>query len=53
MTREYFEGTWQKARSFSPAVKTEGGEHIWLAVSASARLRGKSGNGTDLGEDRK
>lgn len=31
MTREYFEGTWQKARSFSPAVKTRGGAQIWLA----------------------
>lgn len=31
MTREYFEGTWQKTRSFSPAVKTKGGEQIWLA----------------------
>lgn len=31
MTREYFKGTWQEERSFSPAVKTKGGEHIWLA----------------------
>lgn len=31
MTREYFKGTWQEERSFSPAVKTNGGEHIWLA----------------------
>ncbi len=31
MAREYFEGTWQKDRSFSPAVKTQGGSHVWLA----------------------
>ena len=29
---EYLEGTeWQKARSFSPAVITEGGRTVWLA----------------------
>ncbi len=31
MAREYFKGTWQEERSFSPAVKTKGGEHVWLA----------------------
>ena len=31
MAREYFKGTWQEDRSFSPAVKTKGGEHVWLA----------------------
>lgn len=31
MTREYFKGTWQEDRSFSPAVKTKGGAHVWLA----------------------
>ena len=31
MTREYFKGTWQEDRSFSPAVKTRGGEQVWLA----------------------
>ena len=31
MAREYFKGTWQEDRSFSPAVKTKGGKHIWLA----------------------
>ena len=31
MTREYFKGTWQEDRSFSPAVKTKGGEQVWLA----------------------
>lgn len=31
MTREYFPGTWQEERSFSPAVKTRGGAHVWLA----------------------
>ncbi len=31
MTREYFRGAWQEERSFSPAVKTKGGEQIWLA----------------------
>ena len=29
---EYLEGTeWQKSRSFSPAVVTEGGRTVWLA----------------------
>src|SRR4051794_41094944 len=29
---EYVEGTeWQKSRSFSPAVITEGGRTVWLA----------------------
>ena len=31
MTREYFKGAWQEDRSFSPAVKTRGGEQIWMA----------------------
>lgn len=31
MPREYFKGTWQEDRSFSPAVVTKGGKHIWLA----------------------
>lgn len=32
MEREYLEGTWQKERSFSPAVVTSGpGKIIWLA----------------------
>ncbi len=31
MPREYFKGTWQEGRSFSPAVVTEGGKQIWLA----------------------
>jgi enamine deaminase RidA (YjgF/YER057c/UK114 family) len=29
---QHLEGTeWQKSRSFSPAVITEGGRHVWLA----------------------
>lgn len=32
MARQYFEGSWQKERSFSPVVVTEnGGKTIWLA----------------------
>ena len=31
MNREYFKGTWQENRSFSPAVVTTGGRQIWLA----------------------
>ena len=31
MSREYFKGTWQENRSFSPAVVTTGGRQIWLA----------------------
>ena len=31
MPREYFKGTWQEDRSFSPAVVTKGGKQVWLA----------------------
>ena len=31
MSKEYFKGTWQENRSFSPAVVTTGGRQIWLA----------------------
>lgn len=31
MPRQYVEGTWQVARSFSPAVSTTGGRTIWVA----------------------
>ena len=31
MPREYFKGTWQEKRSFSPAVVTKGGKQVWLA----------------------
>lgn len=31
MPREYFKGTWQEDRSFSPAVVTRGGKQVWLA----------------------
>ena len=31
MAREVVEGTWQTARSFSPAVTTRGGRTIWVA----------------------
>lgn len=34
---EYLEGTdWQKSRSFSPAVVTEGGRTVWLAGQTTA-----------------
>ena len=29
--REYFGGTWQRDRSFSPAVTTMGGKIVWVA----------------------
>jgi enamine deaminase RidA (YjgF/YER057c/UK114 family) len=29
--REYFGGTWQRDRSFSPAVTTKGGRMVWVA----------------------
>jgi len=31
MERSYVEGTWQKGRSFSPAVITRGGRMVWVA----------------------
>ncbi len=31
MPREYYEGTWQKERAYSPAVVTSGGRIAWLA----------------------
>lgn len=31
MPRRHVEGTWQKARAFSPAVVTQGGTTIWVA----------------------
>lgn len=31
MPREYVEGTWQKGRSFSPAVVTQGGRMVFAA----------------------
>jgi len=29
--REHFSGTWQRDRSFSPAVTTQGGKIVWVA----------------------
>ena len=29
--REHFGGTWQRDRSFSPAVTTQGGKLVWVA----------------------
>lgn len=29
--REYYSGTWQRDRSFSPAVTTKGGTMVWVA----------------------
>jgi len=40
--RQYVTGTWQKDRSFSPAVITQGGKTIWLA-----------GHGASIGADGK
>ena len=31
MERQFIEGTWQKERTFSPAVCTVGGRTVWLA----------------------
>lgn len=47
MPREYYEGTWQKERAFSPVVVTTGGRVAWLAgdggiVEADEELTGQS-----------
>lgn len=43
MPRQYIEGTWQKAYSFSPAVVTRGGKVVWLAgVGAETDDEGNS-----------
>jgi enamine deaminase RidA (YjgF/YER057c/UK114 family) len=42
MEKEYYAGTWQVGRAFSPAVKTRGGTTVWLA--------GHTGQKTDAGE---
>jgi 2-iminobutanoate/2-iminopropanoate deaminase len=45
--RTYVTGTWQKNRSFSPAVVTRGGRTIWLAGhGASTGKDGKPFTGT-------
>ena len=31
MQKEYFAGTWQQARAFSPMVATSGGRILWIA----------------------
>ena len=31
MAREYFKGDWQSGYSFSPCVKTSGGQTVWAA----------------------
>ncbi len=31
MEREFFKGTWQENRAFSPCVKTVGGTMLWVA----------------------
>jgi enamine deaminase RidA (YjgF/YER057c/UK114 family) len=41
--REHFSGTWQRDRSFSPAVTTQGGKMVWVAGhGAPVDDRGKS-----------
>ncbi len=35
--RTHLEGTWQRARSFSPAVVTRGGRVVWVAGHGAAR----------------
>lgn len=42
MPRQYFKGTWQEDRSFSPAVVTKGGRQVWLA--GVGMWRDESGN---------
>lgn len=37
MARTYLEGTWQDARSFSPAVITSGGRTVWCAGHGAYR----------------
>jgi 2-iminobutanoate/2-iminopropanoate deaminase len=42
MPREYIKGTRQETRSYSPAVITRGGRHVWLAgVGATVDEDGK------------
>ena len=31
MPRQYYKGTRQEERAYSPAVVTRGGKHVWLA----------------------
>ena len=37
MSREYFKGTWEEDRGFSPAVTTRGGKIVWLAGVGMAK----------------
>ena len=45
--RNFVEGTWQRARSFSPAVVTRGGRIVWVAGHGAA----KDENGNSLAGD--
>jgi enamine deaminase RidA (YjgF/YER057c/UK114 family) len=42
MERDYLIGSWEQARSYSPAVITQGGRIVWLA--------GHTGSRTEAGE---
>ena len=43
MEREFFKGTWQENRAFSPCVKTMGGTMLWVAGhGAYQNTEGKS-----------
>jgi 2-iminobutanoate/2-iminopropanoate deaminase len=37
MKKSFVRGTWQKSRSFSPAVITEGGKLVWIAGHTGAK----------------
>jgi 2-iminobutanoate/2-iminopropanoate deaminase len=37
MKKSFVRGTWQKSRSFSPAVITEGGKVVWIAGHTGAK----------------
>ncbi len=51
MEREFFKGTWQEDRAFSPCVKTVGGTMLWVAGHGAYRdADGKSLAGDFAGQ---
>lgn len=51
MPREYFKGTWQEDRSFSPAVVTKGGRIVWLAGDGGVGAEADPWKGAKGAED--
>ena len=43
MKRDYYDGTWQQARGYSPMVATEGGRTLWHSghIGASPESEGR------------